>query len=48
MKKTNTPAPKALYTSPWSEEIIVRIENNIMSPGGSIPGLEDDDTEITF
>lgn len=43
-----TLATKSQYTAPQSEEIKVRIENNIMSPGGSIPGLEDDDTEITF
>ena len=48
MKQTPNLAPKANYTSPESEVLIIKMEVNIMSPGGSIPGLEDDDTPITF
>ena len=48
MKNNPTPAPKANYTSPESEVITVKMEVNIMSPGGSIPGLTPDDTPITF
>ena len=39
----------APYTAPETETIVVSIEANIMSnKNGSIPGLTDDDTPISF
>jgi hypothetical protein len=30
---------KESYEVPWSEEIAVQIENNVMSPEGEVPDL---------